>query len=234
MKPMYTPWDLATTVIPLNPNATLIQVHTPSHGGIGVHNTLPMPTHLQSQGIRDGEWRWFEEDELWACAAIAFPAHFKPETLEAAKQTLLHSLPKLFEVQFPQEKDALRQSRALIAQQVRLATKDKFITRSAFGDWAWDVPYGYCYLSASRASDGANDGFLVPSHIYEACYKSGGPDAFVLDGFPRWEPNRDMPYSKPKPTPQELEEIRKTRAMVAVGETTTPTGQGRATISALA
>jgi hypothetical protein len=76
---------------------------------------------------------------------------------------------------------------------LKVQLQDKFTVKATWGDWAWDVPQGHLYILGQRSSDMVEAGFLVP----EADYKTP-VDEIVLDAYPRWEPDRRLPYSKPK------------------------------------
>jgi hypothetical protein len=84
---MHTPWGAADHVKPLG-NEGILQVDTPSHGGLFVPRELyrKMPAALQCNVYGGGTW--FEEDCEWALVALAFPHLFEPRHLAAARETI--------------------------------------------------------------------------------------------------------------------------------------------------
>jgi len=83
-------------------------------------------------------------------------------------------------------------SRALEQAAWEDRTHDKFVACAAYSDRHWDVPKGMTYVSGWRRSDEAVAGFLVPAQEEQA-----GGLRLVLDGYPRWEPIRNLPEVKP-------------------------------------
>lgn len=111
---IYTPWGQADQVVNISPDQQIIRVSTPGHGGFGVSKQLDMPSHLASAACSgsDRDWRWFEEDEAWACVVLAFPQHFKephfkPEIHEVARNTVLNYYPEIYEKEFGHKPTAL-------------------------------------------------------------------------------------------------------------------------------
>lgn len=191
MKHFNTPWGIADQVDSLHPEKKILRVHTPSHGGIAVALDLPMPSYLAALGDAGPSYRWFEEDQAWAAPATAFPSFFHPAQVRGAKEILQHHYPEAFMAHFGGVLTAAT-SRALEQRDWESATANKYTVTSGFGDWAWDVPRGYVYACGWRRQDEATAGFLVPAEVYNL-----NPGRLVLDGFPRWEPDRSLPYSKP-------------------------------------
>lgn len=192
MEKLSTPWGLADYVHFHDPDRKIRRVSTSSHGGISVSRELKMPDHLAALGMRDATGcLWFEEDLAWAAVPAAFPQHFNEESLEAAQQTLRHHFPEAYVAQFGGVLTAST-SRALARREWEAATANSFVVTCGFGDWAWDVPTGHVYACGWRRSDEATAGFLVPASRYV------NEGRLVLDAFPRWEPNRTLPYFKPK------------------------------------
>lgn len=178
-------------VVLLYGDCSVVRVHTPGHGGIGVDTrVMTMPQHLTDAGIVMGDMLWFEEDCNWCCPALAFPALF-PADQESAESTLRNCLPDIYEKHFGRKPQA-SESLAVRERELNVRLHNFYRPRSGFGDWAWDVPRDFVYVVGQRASDQSTKGFLVP----EAEYKDY--DQLVLDEYPQWEPDQSRPYSKPK------------------------------------
>lgn len=185
-----TPWGSADSVRYLNADKSVVQVSTASHGGIGVdHTQLELPAHLIVPAIRTDTMLWFEEDDDWCCAALALPDLF-PDIQDAAEATLRNLMPEIYRAHYGRMPTA-QESIRVRAMELNRALHANFRARSAFGDWAWNVPAGHVYVLGVRASDGASVGFLLPDAEYKDV------DALVLDGYPRWEPDMTLPRSKP-------------------------------------
>jgi len=189
--PMRTPWGDAQTVSYYDPDRKIVQVSTASHGGLGVDLALDMPAHLAAIGECDDKRRWFEEDEAWAAVAVAFPQFFSANVLEQAKETLKHWRPEAYMVHFGVRLGPA-DSYLLEKRAWEQATRDNFVTTAVWSDAFWDVPSGYAYAAGFRARDEATAGFLIPR---SECVNV---TRLVLDGFPRWEPDRTKPYCKPR------------------------------------
>jgi hypothetical protein len=178
-----------------DPERNIRRVSTSSHGGISVSRGLEMRAHLAALGLTDATGcLWFEEDLAWAAVPVAFPQHFSEEMVEAAQQTLRHHFPEAYVAQFGGVLTAST-SRALAQREWEAATENSFVVTTGFGSWAWNVPPGHVYACGWRRRDEATAGFLVPA----AEYVNEG--RLVLDAFPRWEPDRTLPYFKPKSVP---------------------------------
>lgn len=190
MPKLSTPWGQADVFVRLDPDKKVVRVATPSQGGIGVHPSLELAAHIEACAIVDSEgWRWFEDS---GCAAVivALPQLFSRSAFESAKLDLQHSQPETYMTHFGTVLTATT-SRALEQREFESATRNKYTVVAAFGDWAWDVPQGSVYCCGWRNSDEATAGFLVPAdHFYQHATR------LILDDFPRWEPNRKLPYSK--------------------------------------
>lgn len=200
MNNFYTPWGIADQVDSLHPERQILRVHTPSHGGIAVAVDLPMPLYLAEIGESEPgyRYRWFEQDQAWAAAATAFPAFFHPRHVLGAKEILQHHYPEAFMAHFGSVLTAAT-SRALERREWESGTANKYTVTSGFGDWAWNVPRGQVYACGWRRNDEATAGFLVPADVYNV-----NPGRLVLDEFPRWEPDRSLPYSKPRAAREEV------------------------------
>jgi len=190
MQKMHTPWGQADYHEFLNAENTIVNVGTSSHGGIGVHISLPMPEYLDCETT--GQWRWYEEDIDWAKVALAYPQAFTPQAIESAKLTILNWHPKIYEKHFG-HKPTAAESFKVAEEENDKRLINHYRVHGGFGDWAWDVPKGYVYATGYRKSDNSNAGFLVPSDVYNE-----NPSRLILDDFPRWEPDKTFPYSKPR------------------------------------
>lgn len=193
MKHFRTPWGVADQVDSLHPEKNkILRVHTSSHGGIAVALDLPMPAYLAAIGEEGTEYRWFEEDQAWVAPVTAFTRHFHPDQVLRAKDVLRDYYPEAYMAHFGTVLTAAT-SRALERREWESATAGKYCVTAGWGDWAWDVPAGYVYACGWRRQDEATAGFLVPADVYNV-----NPGRLVLDDFPRWEPDRTLPYSKPR------------------------------------
>ena len=187
---MRTPWGDAHTASYYDPARKIVHVSTASHGGIGVDLALDMPAHLAAIGECDDKRRWFEEDEAWAAVAIAFPQFFSAAVVEQAKETLKHWRPDAYMVHFgvtlgPADSHVLEQ------RAWDHATRDNFVTTAVWNDAFWESPVAMSTLRASALDDEAIAGFLIRRS------ECANATRLVLDGFPRWEPDRTKPYCKP-------------------------------------
>lgn len=192
-KGMHTPWGSADSLSAICPDGSVIQVGTSGHGGIGVHvGTHTVPEHFKKLAICGDTWAWFEEDCAWAAAALMLPEVF-PDQQDMAAKTLCNWYPDAYAAHFGRVPSAA-ESMEVRSRELKERLKNCFTVNAAWGDWAWDVPAGSVYVLGARRSDCAEAGFLVP----KADYKSP-VDEIVLDAYPRWEPNKSLPYTKPKP-----------------------------------
>lgn len=187
---MRTPCGDAHTVSFYDPDPKIAHVFTVSSSGIGVDLALDMPAHLAELGECDDKRRWFEENEAWAAVAVAFPSFFSAGVVEQAKETLKHRRPEAYMAHFgvtlgPADSYALEQ------RAWEQATRDSFVASAVWTDAFWDIPSGYVYAAGFRARDEAIAGYLVRR---SRCVNAA---RLVLDGFPRWEPDRTKPYCKP-------------------------------------
>lgn len=193
MSKVSTPWGEAVIYFRLNPDKKFLRVNTDQSGGIGIHPSVPIPAHIERCAViaEDG-WRWFEDDQC-AAVVVAFPELFSHTAVSACRDHLRHTDPETFTAHFGITLTAA-DSRALEQREFEANTRDNFIPTAGFGDWAWNVPKDSVYVCGWRQRDEAIAGFLVPAERFyeEAC-------RLVLDEFPRWEPDRALPYYKPKP-----------------------------------
>lgn len=110
---------------------------------------------------------------------------------------------------------------------------NRFKPVATYQDWAWDVPAGYVYVQAQRASDGATRSFLVPREAYDHATLSGC-GALVLEHFPAWEHDQRAPRVKPRgdlactPTLPGGINTHTTRALRALAAATTRTAAASA------
>lgn len=203
-KGMNTPWGTADSVEAKAQDKSVIVVRTSSHGGIGVHiPTHPVPEHFMRLGICDDTWAWFEEDDCWPAPALMFPELFPSEQADA-ESSLRNWHPEAYAAHFGRTPTASESIRVHQAE-TRERLKNHYTVKTTWGDWAWNVPQGHLYVVGRRESDGEEAGFLIPP-------AEGFADAFcapkedykkpineiVLDAYPRWEPDRSLPYIKPR------------------------------------
>jgi len=192
MSKLSTPWGPADYVHYHGEDRQVLRVGTSSHGGIGVLPSLSMPAYLAALADTDGYGtRWYEEDIAWAIAVTAFPDRFERTWVEAAKDTMRNEFPEAYVAHYGGVLTA-ETSRILERRQFEAATRNNFVVTASFGEWAWNCPTGFVYACGWRRSDEATAGFLVPAEKYV------NPGRLVLDEFPRWEPDRSLPYFKPK------------------------------------
>lgn len=86
---IHTPWGMADHVEKLGEG--VIQVGTPSHGGIGVDDQVAlkeMSAPARAQAIREGGRHWFEEDCDWAIVCNEMPTLFSTRHRELAVESL--------------------------------------------------------------------------------------------------------------------------------------------------
>ena len=190
MKTMNTPWGPADGISYLNDERTIIRVHTSSHGGIGVRCDVPMPPHFPC-GLDGDNWRWYEEDQEWCFPATAYPACFKPDAVQIAKDLMRNWYPDAFEAHFA-EKVTSSNSAARRRDELNSRLHGNYRVKACWSDSCWNVPTGQVLALGVRASDGDEATFLVPKPDYKAL------DELVLDRYPRFTPDRTLPYSKPR------------------------------------
>lgn len=86
---LFTPWGGADHVEKLAEG--VIQVGTPSHGGIGVENSVAftmLSAAARAEAIVQGGWHWFEEDCNWAIVCSEMPTLFSERHRELAAESL--------------------------------------------------------------------------------------------------------------------------------------------------
>ena len=189
---MHTPWGAADSLEAKCSDNSVIVVGTSSHGGIGVHTpTHVIPEHFKGLAICGGTWAWFEEDCAWSAAVLMFPNLF-PAEQEAAKLTLRNWYPAVYAAHYGRMPTAA-ESHKVRSDEIKERLKNNYTVDATWGDWAWNVPPGHLYVIGRRSSDGHEAGFLVPKKDYESPV-----DEIVLDAYPRWEPDRSLPYTKPR------------------------------------
>jgi hypothetical protein len=167
--PKRSPWgtvDYAKEVAP-----GILSVSTPGHGGIKLSRAMnaKMPATVRRKG------GWCEEDCEWSLVALVFPEAFAGN-VEHAKTSAKNWFPDEYEA-LTGEKVAVEESCVLRDRAFKAATADKFVAKSARGDWADDVPTGMVGVTAYKASTGETASFLVPASEY----RSRGANGFVVD-----------------------------------------------------
>ena len=190
---MPTPWGVSHYVHFHGADKLVVRVGTAEHGGIGVDASILMPPALAALAMLDSDGRrWFEEDVCWAAAVIALPDRFPADWVESAQNTLCHSFPDAYMAHFNVVLTAA-DSRAIEEREFHAKTQDNFIVTAAWGSAFWDVGTGSVYACGWRRRDEATAGFLVPEGEYQVA-----PSRLILDNYPRWEPDRSLPFVKPE------------------------------------
>lgn len=187
-----TPWGPSQYVHFHGDDRKVVRVGTAEHGGIGVLAGLELPAPFAGLGLTDSEGAaWYEEDQAYAIPVCAFPDRFPANWVDAARATLRDEFPEAYMAHFGVVLTSAT-SRALARREFEDATRDKFTVSTAFGSSHWNVPSGFVMACGWRRRDEAVASFLVPVERYEV-----NPGRLVLDEFPRWEPDRSLPYLKP-------------------------------------
>lgn len=191
-KGMHTPWGAADSLVAKCPDKSVIVVSTCSHGGVGVHvPSHPIPEQFKAMCIIEGAWAWFEEDEDSAAAHLMFPDLF-PKHQEGAEETLRNLYPAVYAAHYGRMPTAAESYRVRV-NETRERLKNNYTVKEVWGDWAWNVPQGHLYVCGCRESDGHEAGFLIPNDDYKSPINE-----IVLDAYPLWEPDRSLPYTKPR------------------------------------
>lgn len=86
-----SPWGKVDEQRVLAPG--IVQVFTPSHGGIYVAPDLLAKMPIKSTAYSQGGW--FEEDCDWSLVALAFPEAFDAKSLAVAKSIAARYFPNL-------------------------------------------------------------------------------------------------------------------------------------------
>lgn len=149
----------------------IFKVSTASHGGVKLEkrqNSL-IPKDIRRKG------GWYEEDCEWALAALCFKDVFGKQNVEIAKSIAKNYFPVEYAM-ITGEKVRVEESRALRKIRFEKETYNKFVVRSAVGDWHPDVPSGMVKVYASRASDGSEKTAVIPKENY-----SIGEFGYVLE-----------------------------------------------------
>jgi hypothetical protein len=169
--PMSSPWGAIQTRKKLA--AGIWSVSTAGHGGIKLsrERNASMPDYMRSEG------GWYEEDCQWSIAAVVFPLGFqrvikiegKPDRSEydIAVDTLRNWYPAHYE-RFFDRVLAPGESMVKDEDQFKKDNVGNFVVSAAWGSWATWVPKGMVGVSVRRASDGKEQGFLVPAEEYNA------------------------------------------------------------------
>lgn len=168
-----TPWGKADSCVELAEGIHLIS--TASHGGYHLSRKRlnRMPQYFRKE-CADGAF--FEEDCCWCVVPLSFPEAFSPSAYDSAKTTLLNWFPDLYEYHFSVKvTPAMSQRRR--EQVFERESFDKFVPRSAWGDWEETTPKGFVTVLAVRKSDNAERYFLVPDDAYKGLYT-------ICDGYP--------------------------------------------------
>jgi len=169
--PKRSPWGTVDYAKELAPG--VFTVSTPGHGGIKLDRkrNAAVPKPVRRKG------GWYEEDCEYALAVLVHPEAFDEKTVEAAHDSAKNWYPEAYET-LTGTKVKTEESYTLRKRAVEEATKDKFVVRSARGDWAEDVPTGKVCVTAQKASTGETADFLVTAAEYADRPNVGG---FVVD-----------------------------------------------------
>jgi len=89
--PRHSPWGEVQYTTDVAPG--IWHIGTAGHGG---YHLSPSRNAEVPAAIRR-EDRWYEEDCNWAAVAVAFPAYFKPDIVEHAKETMRNWHPTAWE-----------------------------------------------------------------------------------------------------------------------------------------
>ncbi|MCA1379448.1 hypothetical protein I6F34_01260 [Bradyrhizobium sp. BRP05] len=163
--PKTSPWGAIQDKRELAPG--IWSVSTASHGGIKLsrERNAAMPAYMRNEG------GWYEEDCEWAKAAVVHPIGFQrvvngKTEFDHAMATLRNWHPDAYE-KFSGLPLVKGQSLIRDEQIFKAETHDKFVLRSAWGDWAHWVPKGKIGVYAHRESDKAEKWFLLDKASYE-------------------------------------------------------------------
>lgn len=167
----------------------IVQVGTPSHGGIHLAAALnaAMPEVFRS---RDG---WYEEDCEWALVALIYPHAFDAKSQESAHKTVKNWMPDEYEawsgVTLKPGESRKKDERTFLQ-----AHANDWIAGSAYGSWHESVPKGWVGVSAHRPSSPPDEKrhFLVPMEEYDAPKDQSAVGFFVCDPLlhPTWDPDK--------------------------------------------
>lgn len=148
---------------------------TAGHGGIRVSRALAEKTMLPAvlrKAIRQGGYYWFEEDCAYSLVVLSFPERFDAQRHEYAHRAARDWYPDEYTL-LTGKPVALEESYTLQRRAFEAETRERFVVRSASGDWKAGVPKGMVEVLAKRASDGAEMTALVPADEYDARGKFG-------------------------------------------------------------
>lgn len=110
--------------------------------------------------------------------------------LQRQGETVRNWYPDIYEKHFGRKLTA-EESFTVRKQTLDAKLNEHYRPRTGYGDWAWNVPVGHCYIEGHRASDNSTEVFLVPLAEYINLAE------IVLDNYPRFKPDTSFPYSKP-------------------------------------
>lgn len=193
--PKYSPWGAVQSATEVAPG--LWSVSTAGHGGLKLsrERNAAMPDYMRSPG------GWYEEDSQWSLVALVFPEPFrallpwqKPgdrtfyeSALETARNWHAGEYERFFGVTLAPAESYQRRR-----EQFERETRDRFVVRAAWGDWARFVPPGMVGVVAERKVDGVERWFLIP----KAEYRTTSIGGFVID-------ETRHPYI-PQPKPEDM------------------------------
>lgn len=169
----HTPWGSAQYVKTFGRG--IAECGTASHGGVRVSRGLAEKVMLAAvlkQAIKQGGYYWFEEDCAYALVVLTFPDRFEEKHHEYAHNAGKNWYPELYTL-ITGKPVALEESYTLQKRKFEAETHDRFVVRSASGDWKEGVPKGMVEVLARRASDGAEKTELLPADEYKTRGKFG-------------------------------------------------------------
>ena len=165
---MATPWGKAQDVTIYADGIAFVS--TAGHGGFKLDRkrNMEMPEALRLKG------GWYEEDCAWARVIVGFPnIQLGGDPVNAAR-TVKQWAPDAWEA-LTGEKVGPEESHVRAQEAFERATADKFVVRSAFGDWKEGVPEGMVGVYARKGEESGC--FLVPGEEYD----KRGPFGFIVD-----------------------------------------------------
>lgn len=137
-----TPWGKAQSSTKYARGVILYS--TAGHGGFHLSKTMNEKVH---PALREASG-WYEEDCKYHVVVFTFPDLF-PGKLDGAKKSLKEWYPDKYEAATG-EKVTAEESHVIRERAFRAATKDKYVTVAAFGDWHKAVPKGFVGVMTVR------------------------------------------------------------------------------------
>jgi hypothetical protein len=182
-----TPWGTADHVKEVAPG--IWQVSTPGHGGYKLDRANNARVHIA--------WRkeggWYEEDCEWSRVAITFPEQFTESQCVHAVSTAKQYTPDEYTAVTGKPVE-LAESRVLRERAFVAAFADKYVARTAWGDWHEAVPKGFVGVYATLGGANTAPAFYAGKYflVTEAEYAARSEFGFVVDEtkHPGWAGER--------------------------------------------